>query len=277
MRKLKVQVDSLASSLSFHSDEDDILDLEPSKDSSAFSFRWPEAPSGSYGESTIGGSSKPPEESDWFLKPKHLLRSIGDYSTLTHLGLPTFALSSADRVAGMLGSEIGIRNSVPSADITFPFKLGAPHVIGVKSLLPPKIPVRSRSPERAPLSLDRGRSLSLDRSEAGRSQSFSPASKRSRCIRSRSQSPRPVWRPNSAKANACAQPPPQLGKPRGDWKKNGSSRYSRQRVYRPRTLAARSDTPSHVAGRGVLNAAWSPYSLPSTAISSPTAQELNER
>ncbi|KAL8198439.1 UNVERIFIED_CONTAM: hypothetical protein K2H54_010787 [Gekko kuhli] len=275
LRKLKVQVDSLASSLSFRSDEDDILNREPSGDSSPLSC--PEAPSGSYGEFTTGGSPEPPAESERFLKPKGLLRSLGDYSALTHLGLPTFTLSSADRVAGMLGSEMGTRNSVPSMDLAFPLKLGAPHVIGVRSLLPPKIPVRSCSPERCPPSPDRGRSLSLGRSEAGRSQSFSPVSKRSRRLRSRSQSPRPVWRPNSAKANACAQPPPQLGKPRGSRKKNGSGRQSRWRIYRPGSLAARSDAPSQATGRGAPNDPWSPYSLPSAAISSPTAQELNER
>ncbi|XP_060115586.1 uncharacterized protein LOC132587326 [Heteronotia binoei] len=277
LRKLKVQVDSLASSLSFQSDEDDILDLKPSSDSSPFSSKWPEALSGSYGESTIGGSPKRPEESEWFSEPKHLLRPFGEYSALNHLGLPTFAMSSADRAAGILGSEIGTRDFVLSADLAFPLKLGAPHVIGVKSLLPPKIPIRPRSPERAPPSLDRGRSLSLGRSEAGRSQSSSPASKRSRWLRSRSQSPRPVWRPNSAKANACAQPPPQLGRPRSSRKKNGPSRQSRWRIYRPGTLANRSEAPGPATGRGVPNDAWSPYSLPCAAVSSPTAQELNER
>lgn len=270
-------MESLASSLRFHSNEDDIVDQEPPRDSSPFSSRCPEASTGSYGESTVGGSPKPPMEAEWFLEPRHLFRSLGNYSSLAHLGLPTFAVSSVDRVAGTLGSEIGAWNSVPSVDLAVPVKLGAPHVIGVRSLLPPKIPVRSRSPERAPLSLHRGRSLSLGRSEAARPESFSPASKRSRWLRSRSQSPRPVWRPNSAKANACAQPPPQLGKPRGSRKKNGSGRQSRWRVYRPGSLAARCDAASQVPGRGVRNEAWSPYSLPSASISSPTAQELNER
>ncbi|XP_054857706.1 uncharacterized protein LOC129344829 [Eublepharis macularius] len=277
LRKLKVQVDSLTSSLSFHPDEEDVLDLASPGDSNPFSSRWPEAPSGTYVESSIGGPPKPPDESEWFLKPKHLLRSLGDYSALTHLGLPTFALSSTDRVAGMLGSEIAARNSVASSDLAFPLKLGAPHVIGVRSLLPPKIPVRSRSPERAVLSCDRGRSLSLSHSESPRSWSFSPASKRSRWLRSRSQSPRPVWRPSSAKANACAQPPPQLGRPRSSKKKNGSSRQSRWRLYRPGSLASRADTPGRASERKAQYDSWSPYSLPSAAISSPTAQEINER
>ncbi|XP_077168218.1 uncharacterized protein LOC143824641 isoform X2 [Paroedura picta] len=270
LRKLKVQVDSLASSLSFHSGEEDAFEQELPSDSSSFSSRWPE----SNVEFTTGGTPKPPIESEWLLKPKPLLRSLGEPSALTHLSLPTFTLSSADRVAGTLAGEIGTRNSV---DLAFPLKLGAPHVIGVKSLLPPKIPVRSRSPERVPLPTNRGRSLSLGRSDAIRSQSYSPASKRSCSLRSRSQSPRPVWRPNSAKADACAQPPPQLGKPRGSRKKNGCSRQSRWRLYRPGSLAARPDAASQVTGGGVLKDAWSPYGLPSADISSPTAQELNQR
>uniref|UniRef100_A0ACB8EE93 Uncharacterized protein n=1 Tax=Sphaerodactylus townsendi TaxID=933632 RepID=A0ACB8EE93_9SAUR len=275
LRKLKIQMDSLASSLSFHTNEDDILDLELSSDSSPFSSIWPEASSGSFVKPSIGSPPKAPSE--WFLKSKHLLRSLGGYSALTHLGLPSFALSSVDRVAGMPGSEITIEKSMPTTNLTFPLKLGAPHVIGVRSLLPPKIPVRSCSPEWAPLFPDRGRSLSLDHSEARRSRSCSPASKRSHLLRSRSQSPRPVWRPNSAKANACAQPPPQLGKPRGSRKKNRPVRQSRWGTYRPGTSALRYDTPSQATGRGTPNNTWTPYSLPSAAVSSPTAQEINER
>ena len=32
---------------------------------------------------------------------------------------------------------------------TFPLRLTAPHIVGVRSLLPPEFPVRSQSPERA--------------------------------------------------------------------------------------------------------------------------------
>ncbi|XP_029769426.1 uncharacterized protein LOC112107770 [Terrapene carolina triunguis] len=209
LRKLKVQVDSLASSLSFDPHQDYAIDSSTTVNSSTFNSTWPRIHNGTYAEADIGDSPKQSAESEWFLNPRHLVKPLGEYPALTSLGLPTFSTSPINRVPGLLGSEIASRNYVPSLDLAhtecFPVKLGAPHVIGVRSLLPPKIPVQDRSPER---------SLSLDRSGTNRSRSFSPAPKRTRWLRSRSQSPRPIWRPNSAKANACAQPPPHFGRSR---------------------------------------------------------------
>ncbi|XP_053136603.1 uncharacterized protein LOC128338357 isoform X2 [Hemicordylus capensis] len=280
LRQLKLQVDSLASGASFRPDLEDTSQLNSSTDSSPFRSRWPAAPggTGNYEELGTRGPLMLPLESEWYLKPTCLLQPHGDYSALKSLGIPTFASSPMNRVSSLLGSELADQNPVPSMDLTFPLKLGAPHVIGVKSLLPPKIPVGGCSPERAPPSLhDRGRSLSLDRTRGLCSESSSPASKRARWFRSRSQSPRPVWRPNSAKANACGQPPPQIPKPKGIRKKSGASRQSRSRIYRPGTLAVRSRTPTREVGRGTPSSSWSPYSLPSAAISSPTAEEINKR
>ncbi|XP_039364986.1 uncharacterized protein LOC120387836 isoform X3 [Mauremys reevesii] len=272
LRKLKVQVDSLASSLSFDPHQDYAIDSSTTVNSSTFNSAWPRVHNGTYAEAYIGDSPKPSAESEWFLNPRHLVKPLGEYPVLTSLGLPTFSTSPINRVPGLLGSEIASRNYVPSLDLahteSFPVKLGAPHVIGVRSLLPPKIPVQDCSPER---------SLSLDRSGTNRSRSFSPAPKRTRWLRSRSQSPRPIWRPNSAKANACAQPPPHFGRSRYSRKKTASTRQSRSRIYKPGALAARSCTPARMNTRGPLSYSWSPYSLPSTAVSSPTAQEINER
>lgn len=235
---------------------------------------------GTYTKADTGDTLKQPDESEWFLKPTHLVRPLGDYPALTSLGLPMFSTSAVSRVAGLLGSEIASRNCLPSVDLAsaepFPAKLGAPHVIGVKALLSPKIPVRARSPERVTSPLDRGRSLSFDRLRTNRSHSFSPASKRTRWLRSRSQSPRPIWRPNSAKANACAQPAPHFSRSRGSRKKTAATRQSRSRIYKPGALAARSCTPGRMPTKA-LSSSWSPYSLSSAAIASPTAQEINER
>ncbi|XP_074832004.1 uncharacterized protein LOC142001052 [Carettochelys insculpta] len=281
LRKLRVQVDSLASSLSFDPDQDYGIDSGTTVSSSTFNSLWPTVHNGSYGEADSGHLLKQSGESEWFLSPRHLVKPLGEYPALTSLGLPTFSTSPVNRVPGLLGSEIASRNYLPSMDLahteSFPLKLGAPHVIGVRSLLPPKIPVRDRSPERVTSPLDRGRSLSLDHSGTNRSRSFSPAPKRTRWLRSRSQSPRPIWRPNSAKANACAQPPPNFGRSRYSRKKTASTRQSRSRIHKPGALAARSCTPARMNTRGTVSYSWSPYSLPSTAISSPTAQEINER
>ncbi|CAM4576508.1 uncharacterized protein [Lepidochelys kempii] len=272
LRKLKVQVDSLASSLSFDPHQDYAIDSGATVNSNTFNSTWPRFHNGTYAEADTGDAPKQSAESEWFLNPRHLVKPLGEYPALTSLGLPTFSTSPINCVPGLLGSEIASRNYVPSLDLahteSFPVKLGAPHVIGVRSLLPPKIPVQDRSPER---------SLSLDRSGTNRSRSFSPAPKRSRWLRSRSQSPRPIWRPNSAKANACAQPPPHFGRSKSSRKKTASTRQSRSRIYKPGALAARSCTPARMNTRGTLSYSWSPYSLPSTAVSSPTAQEINER
>ncbi|XP_025023487.1 uncharacterized protein LOC112540832 isoform X1 [Python bivittatus] len=268
LQKLKVQVDSLASSLTFHPDRDYTSALEHVADPTPLSSKWhrpglpTEHPSGS------------PTEMEWLLKPKHLVRPLGEN---LDTGTPTLSTSPVSQTSGLPGSAIVSQNSPPSGDPAFPLKLGAPHVIGVKSLLPPKIPVRACLPERASFTFHRGRSLTLNHSGVTRSCSFSPDAKRPRWLRSRSQSPRPIWRPSSAKANACAQPPPQLGKPRGVKKKGVSSRQSRLRIFRPGTLASRSWTSTKAIGKGSPRESWSPYSLASPDISSPTAQEMNER
>ncbi|XP_063173571.1 uncharacterized protein LOC134507077 isoform X2 [Candoia aspera] len=193
------------------------------------------------------------------------------------MGVPTLSTSPVSQTSGLLDSAIVRQNYPPSGDLALPLKLGAPHVIGVKSLLPPKIPVRACLPERASFAFHRGRSPTLSHSRVTRSRSFSPDAKRPCWLRSRSQSPRPVWRPSSAKANACAQPPPQLGKPTGVRAKSTSIRQSRLRFFRPGTLASRSWTSTKAIGKQTPRESWSPYSLASPDISSPTAQEINER
>ncbi|XP_070615288.1 uncharacterized protein [Erythrolamprus reginae] len=250
LRQLKIQVDSLASSLSVHPDRDYAL-AGPSPLSSK------RHPSGSH------------TETEWLLKAKHFARSF-DHNL--NLAVPTLNSSPLSDTSGLFGT---VSQSSPAlGDLSAPLKLGAPHVIGVKSLLPPKIPVRACLPERSSFTLRRGRSLS--HSEVTRSCSFSPDAKRPCWFRSRSQSPRPVWRPTSAKANACAQPPPQLGKPRGGRKKN-TSRQSRLRFFRPGTLASKTWTSATAARQRTPREPWSPYSLASSDIPSPTAEEMNKR
>ncbi|XP_056400252.1 uncharacterized protein LOC130294452 [Hyla sarda] len=253
LRKLKVQVDSLASSLNFES-----------KRSNASIHEWPKK----MDDSLYDDLRDPGLDSDWFLTLSHLKKPHEIFSAVQSSGLPTFSKFSFSgpvvhgaTSTSLIPSDIAYRESIP-------MKLGAPHVIGVKSLLPPKIPVRSRSPERTKVSTVRGRSQSLDRSH-----SFSPASKKTRWLRSRSQSPKPIWRPNSAKANACAQPPPRV---KSSGKMSSSNRQSRSRFYRPGTLVTRSFTPPRKI-KSSLSYSWSPYSIPSSAISAPTAEEISDR
>ncbi|XP_072012154.1 uncharacterized protein [Engystomops pustulosus] len=258
LRKLKVQVDSLASSLNFES-----------KRSNSGIYDWPKTRD----DSLYNDVCDPSLDSDWFSTSVHLNKPPL-FSAVQSSGLPTFSKFSIGHQP--VGSRFTEMNSTSSsltpADIAYresiPVQLGAPHVVGVKSLLPPKIAVRSRSPERTRVPTIRGRSQSLDRSH-----SFSPASKKARWLRSRSQSPKPIWRPNSAKANACAQPPPRL---KSSGKTSSSNRQSRSRFYRPGALVTRSFTPPRKI-KSSLNYSWSPYSIPSSAISAPTAEEISER
>ncbi|XP_072281582.1 uncharacterized protein [Pyxicephalus adspersus] len=260
LRKLKVQVDSLASSINLDTKSDQTNMPEWSKYIS----------SPSYGESNDQSQDSTTE---WFLKPNHLIKPHEHFSTIQNSGFPTFSKSSLSRPVGTVGSLFSeMESSVSPSDVAYgesiPVKLGAPHVVGVRSLLAPKFPVRSQSPERTRVSIVRGRSQSLDRSH-----SFSPASKKTRYLRSRSQSPKPIWRPNSAKANACGQPPPRI---KSNIKTSSSNRQSRLRFYRPGSLAARSFTPPRKT-KGSLSYSWSPYSIPSSAISAPSAEEISER
>ncbi|XP_069803953.1 uncharacterized protein [Dendropsophus ebraccatus] len=259
LRKLKVQVDSLASSLNFES-----------KRSNTNMYDWPK----NMDDSLYDDLHDPHPASDWFSTSNHLGKPHETYSAVQSSGLPSFSKFSFSRpAAGSAYSELNsTSSSLTPSDVAYresiPTKLGAPHIVGVKSLLPPKIPVRSRSPERSRISTVRGRSQSLDRSH-----SFSPASKKARWLRSRSQSPKPIWRPNSAKANACAQPPPRL---KSSGKTSSSNRQSRSRIYRPGTLVTRSFTPPRKI-KSSLSYSWSPYSIPSSSISAPTAEDISDR
>ncbi|KAM5141070.1 uncharacterized protein ACMZJ9_014839 isoform 1-T1 [Mantella aurantiaca] len=260
LRKLKVQVDSLASS----------LNLETKSDYTNMA-EWPKhVSSPSFGDSTGRGQDSA-SSAEWYLKTNHPIKPYESFYSKHSSGFPTFSKSSLGRLAGGLFSEAG-STSVSPSDIAYgesvPVKLGAPHVVGVRALLPPKLPVRSQSPERTRVSIVRGRSQSLDRSH-----SYSPASKKARYLRSRSQSPKPIWRPNSAKANACGHPPPRI---KSNVKTSSSNRQSRLRFYRPGSLASRSLTPPRKT-RSSLGYSWSPYSIPSSAIAAPSAEEISDR
>ncbi|XP_043912614.1 uncharacterized protein LOC122789321 isoform X2 [Protopterus annectens] len=283
LQELKLKVNSLASSLNFGRDSESTGETDASLSSSSYASR-----TGDYSSTAAGkrglSALQTARDADWYNNPGHLEASSGNYSSLEKLPISTFSPSLFNGL-GSIRTEIKSTNhslsKVSPMDFTyketFPVKLGAPHVIGVKSLLPPRIPVRSCSPGKTKSLLIRGRSQSLDRSAGSRSQSLSPASKRTRFLRSRSQSPKPVWRPNSAKTNACAQPPPPVNRPKSGARMTASSRPSRLRFYKPGVYAARSYPSPKSTTKEALRYSWSPYSLPSSSLSSPSAEEVNER
>nr|XP_013808501.1 PREDICTED: uncharacterized protein LOC106493085 [Apteryx mantelli mantelli] len=262
-------------------DQNDGTDSDTAGSSSTFRPKWLQIYNAAYVETGPGNTPKQLAASEWFLKPRHLVKSLGDYPALTNLSLPVFSVSAVSHVAGLLESETTSKNDLLSEDLvntnSFPVKLGAPHVIGVESLLHPKVPVRTCSHERVSSFLDQGSSLSVEHAGNYRSRSFSPASKKSRWLRSRSQSPKSIWRPNSAKASACAQPLPNFGRFRYSRKTTASTRQSRSRKHKMGSLAARSHTSTRMNAGGILSSSWSPYSLPSATMSSPAAQDIYER
>ncbi|XP_078699750.1 uncharacterized protein LOC144926655 isoform X2 [Branchiostoma floridae x Branchiostoma belcheri] len=168
-------------------------------------------------------SDKPAAEHDkqWYTDPKHLTSEVGYYPTLQEGGVPPRSVSPVNRTIGRFGSEIADKSPfarVTPADIasnatSYPVRLQAPYIIGVKSLKPPKIQPRPQSPIRAlspalrmermmeDVEEERGRSRSRTRTSI-RTRSMSPALRQSRGrLRSRSssltrgRSPSPAWKP----------------------------------------------------------------------------------
>ncbi|XP_048471121.1 uncharacterized protein LOC125486658 isoform X2 [Rhincodon typus] len=239
---------------------------------------------GTFPEEDIVGQATNPDESEWFLRPRHLVQSLGRYPALEDLGVPVHSLSPVDRMVGLTGSELSSKNNKTSTispvDIayreSFPLKFGAPHVIGVRALRPPQIPVRPQSPEwtRSPFLRDQAQTLRRPRSI--RSRSLSPASKRSRWLQSCSESPKPVWRPNSMKVNACGQPPPPINRQRSGSKKISSNRLTHSYSYKPGKFNSSSQRSSQSLDDS-SSSLWTSRRLVVPPVSSLSAQEINER
>ncbi|XP_078415376.1 uncharacterized protein LOC144691188 [Cetorhinus maximus] len=286
LSELKVQVKGLTETLNpeLLTEHKKIGESESIFRSNGKSGDWLASADGTLPEEDVGGQAKNPDESDWFLRPRHLVQSLGRYPALEGLGVPVRPMSPVDQVVNLTGSELSSNNyrtSAISPDIasreSFPLRLGAPHVIGVKALLPPQIPVRPQSPERSRSSFLRDRSQTLRRSRSIRSRSLSPASKRSHWQQSRSQSPKPVWRPNSAKVNACGQPPPPINRQRSGSKKMTSNRLTRSYSYRPGVLSSSFQlAPSQILDDS-SSSFWTPYSFTAPAVSSLSSQQISER
>nr|CAB3261725.1 uncharacterized protein LOC100177264 [Phallusia mammillata] len=163
-----------------------------------------------------------PGDTKWYEDPKHLTKPLGDYPTMQGLGVSKRSVSPINRSVGRFGAEIATKDvtgdltslDVASNNITFPVRLTAPHIVGVRSLLPPQYPVRHQDKERAKSPRSRSRSVELGML---RSRSLSPGRSRGRSgsrgrARDRSPSPLPVWMPTSRHANASSQPPPPVKK-----------------------------------------------------------------
>ncbi|XP_067872887.1 uncharacterized protein [Heterodontus francisci] len=287
LSELKVQVKGLTDSLSpeLLTEYKKIGESESIFRSSGKNGDWSVLSDRTFPEEDVVGQPKNPDESEWFLRPRHLVQSLGRYPVLEDLGVPIRSMSPVDRMVGLTGSELSSKNcrasTISPVDHayreSFPLRMGAPHVIGVRALLPPQIPVRPQSPERTRSSFLRDQTQTLRRSRSIRSRSLSPASKRSRWQQSRSQSPKPVWRPSSAKVNACGQPPPPINRQRSGSKTMTSSRLSRSYSYRPGALNLSSQLVPSENLEDSLRSLWTPYSLAAPALTSLSTQEISER
>ncbi|XP_038629602.1 uncharacterized protein LOC119950837 isoform X1 [Scyliorhinus canicula] len=284
LSELKVQVKGLTETLNpeLLTQYKKIGESESIFRSSGKSSDWLASTDGTLLEGDLGGQATNPDESDWFLRPRHLVQSLGRYPAPEDHGVPLRSMSPVDRVVGLTGSELSSRNygrsTISPVDIayraSFPLRMGAPHVIGVKALLPPQIPVRPQSPEITRSSFLRDRPQTLRRLRSIRSRSLSPASKRSRWQQSRSQSPKPVWRPSSAKVNACGKPPPPINRQRSGSKKMTSNRLTRSYSCRPGVFNSSSQL---VPSQSLDDNLWTTYSCAAPAVSSLSSQEISER
>ncbi|XP_059494084.1 uncharacterized protein LOC125466743 isoform X2 [Stegostoma tigrinum] len=287
LSELKVQVKNLTESLSpeLLTEYKKIGESDSILRSSRKNGDWLCSTGGTFPEEDIVGQATNPDESEWFLRPRHLVQSLGRYPALEDLGVPVHSLSPVDRVVDLTGSEIASKNNkistISPVDIayreSFPLKIGAPHVIGVRALLPPQIPVRPQSPERTRSSFLRDQAQILRRPRSIRSRSLSPASKRSRCLQSCSESPKPVWRPNSMKVNACGQPPPPINRQRSGSKKISSNRLTHSYSYKPGKFNSSSQLGSSQSLDDSSCSLWASCRLAVPPVSSLSAQEINER
>nr|XP_002122315.1 uncharacterized protein LOC100177264 isoform X1 [Ciona intestinalis] len=161
-----------------------------------------------------------PYDPKWFSDPKHRTKPMGDYPMMQSLGVTRRGVSPVNRSIGRYGAEIATKDvtgqltavDLASNEKNFPIRLSAPHIVGVRSLLPPKFPVQPQDKEKAKSARFRSRSL-----DARLNKSFPITSRMSRSrnksrARDRSPSPLPAWMPTSSRANASAQPPPPVKK-----------------------------------------------------------------
>ncbi|XP_043531737.1 uncharacterized protein LOC122540300 isoform X1 [Chiloscyllium plagiosum] len=287
LSELKVQVKGLTDSLSpeLLTEYKKIGESDGIFRSSGKNGDWLGSTGGTFPEEDVVGQATNSDESEWFLRPRHIVQSLGRYPALEELSVPVHAISPVDQVVGLTESELSSKNNITSpispVDITyrerFPLKIGAPHVIGVRALLPPQIPVRPQSPERTRSSFLRDRAQTLRRPRNIRSRSLSPACKRSRWLQSHSESPKPVWRPNSTKVNACGQPPPPINRQRSRSSKISSNRLTQSYSYRPEKFNSSSQLVSSQSLDDSSSFLWTPYSLAAPAVSSLSAQEISKR
>ncbi|XP_072888625.1 uncharacterized protein [Hemitrygon akajei] len=274
-----MQVKSLTSSLTpaLMTDYKRKGDLDGNSRPSSRNGDWPILTNGALHENR-GGTAQHSDESEWFVRPRHLVRSLGRYPALEELGVPAHSVSPVDRVVGLTGSELSSKGfataTISPVDIAYresvPVRVGAPHVIGVRALLPPQIPVRLQCPERTRSPSPNTHSRTLRRTRDFRSRSLSPAPKRSHWQQSRPQSPKPVWRPNSAKVNACGRPPLPIKRQTTGSKKAAFASLSRSYSYNPEAFG--------LSSQPVLNQSVDDrLSFRALDVASPSAKEISDR
>ncbi|XP_051894950.1 uncharacterized protein LOC127583220 [Pristis pectinata] len=194
-------------------------------------------------------------------------------------------MSPVDRVVGLTGSELSSKNftasTISPVDVAYkeslPIRLGAPHVIGVRALLPPQIPVRLQSPERTRSSSLQDQSRTLRHSRNIRSRSLSPASKRSHWQQPHPQSPKPVWRPNSTKVNACGRPPPPIKRQTAGSKKAAFTRLFRSYSFKPGAFNLSSQPTLNQSLEDSPSSLRAPYSFTALDVASPSTKEISDR
>ncbi|XP_069774893.1 uncharacterized protein [Narcine bancroftii] len=277
LSKLKMQVKSLTSNLNpaFMPDDKTLGDLENNCRPISKNGDWPVLTNGTFQEENISGKA---DESEWFVRPRCLVQSLDRYPAFEDFGVPVRSISPLDRVVGLIGSELSSKNvttsTVSPVDIAYkerlPVRVGASHVIGVRALLPPQIPIRLQSPERTRPPSVRDQSQTRRRFSNIRSRSLSPSPKRHNWQQSHPQPTKPVWRPNSVTANACGRPPPAIKRQIVGGKKMAFTRSS-QSYSKLGAFNLISQPSLHQTLSDSLS------SLRALDVASPSTQEISER
>jgi len=161
----------------------------------------------------------PDDNNKWYNDPNHLSKCEDNYPTLQSVGLNERSTSSVNRSSGRLGAEIATKNldgKMNTRELTknseyFPIKLTAPHIVGVRSLLPPKYSVRVQNPNRAKSAKER--SMTMEPKYLFNGANVIKANK-SVEARKRDVSPKPVWMPTDPRPNT-ADILPKFSKTRG--------------------------------------------------------------
>jgi len=175
-------------------------------------------------EAVLSELPPPGDAAQWYNSPEHLTKETNNYPVSQLLGVTDRSVGHVTRSHGRLGAEIATKDldgnlnmrDLASDSDYFPVRLTAPHIVGVRSLLPPKYSVRGQNPQRSKSFIKRSKSVEPKILFGGESLiQHSSVVKMTSGHRDRSLSPKPVWMPTTPKPNHVGHVMEKFSKSRG--------------------------------------------------------------